>query len=152
MPTFQVFSTFQVSPAVTNGERRTRREGEASFTVKGDSETRSQHCSTSPGFLQLDVYPTAGTTEATTVPKALSRLIAKYQESHRGRAGLLGEPTTNQKAAGSPTKGPTHGTKYPQTSLSMDSGSTQDKSNQSAKGTSQGTNRHSKRAAKSKSS
>jgi hypothetical protein len=70
--------------------------------VKGDSETRSQHCSTSPGFLQLDVYPTAGTTEATTVPKALSRLIAKYQESHRGRAGLLGvKPTTNQKAAGS---------------------------------------------------
>jgi hypothetical protein len=121
--------------------------------VKGDSETRSQHCSTSPGFLQLDVYPTAGTTEATTVPKALSRLIAKYQQSHRGRAGLQGvKPTTNQKAAGSPTKGPTHGTKYPQTSLSMDSGSTQGKSNQSAKGTSQGTNPHSKRAAKSKSS
>jgi hypothetical protein len=32
MPTFQVFPNFQVSPAVTNGERLPRREGEASFT------------------------------------------------------------------------------------------------------------------------
>jgi hypothetical protein len=33
MPTFQVFSTFQVSSAVMNDERRTRREGEASFSI-----------------------------------------------------------------------------------------------------------------------
>jgi hypothetical protein len=118
-----------------------------------DPETRSQHCSTSPSFLQLDVYPTASTTETTVPPETLSRLIAKYRQSHKGRAGLSTvKPTLKQTAANQQPEGQAHGTNSPQTSSSKDSYRSQPKGNQSAKRTSRGPTLHSKIAVKGKSS
>jgi hypothetical protein len=118
-----------------------------------DSGTRSQHCSKSPSFLQLDVYPTTGTAEATVPPETLNRLIAKYRQSHKGRAGLPKvKPTLKPSAAKQQPKGQAHGTNSAPTSSSKDSDRTQAKGTQSVKRTSREPTLHSKIADKGKSS